>query len=456
MAQRKTSRKKLSTKAIAVMFIAMLASSEAIQVHRNVEAQKLVMGVSHAARAAMSGEGDDAEAGPAETTSSAAGAPPSATPSKKWSTSEVDQLDAQVRSVIMTEEFASKHPSKRNFGKLKIEIENFGKMMENMKQFDGMDENCDKAKLKELKDHLKKAGASSFMKFASGAMRFMKSSVFKRFKRKEAETAGAGLDKIKKALAKGGCTAVNIGDNGSIKLGPLKVPLKVPLDVEDLKKCLHAATPSADEEAASKNMKVEMAPMPKRKKSIFGRIKNFFTGGSAEEKMEKELEKDIAAEEATPGSPAQMAKAAEEGDVGSGNKAHQLPRTQVDQHPLQTSERSKDGSVATLFIETMHREAVESGNAEDIALWSGNTDFRVWFWAGILFAAVVSVILIIVLIKVIITLLIIFAICFAIAFAYFAMKDGGVFDLRRRRLLSPPGMGRPLRLPAAHLNKLLL
>ena len=50
--------------------------------------------------------------------------------------------------------------------------------------------------------------------------------------------------------------------------------------------------------------------------------------------MEKELEEDIADEEATPGSPAQMAKAAEEGDVGSGNEAHQLPRTQVDQHPL--------------------------------------------------------------------------------------------------------------------------
>merc|ERR1712100_157408 len=100
----------------------------------------------------------------------------------------------------------------------------------------------------------------------------------------------------------------------------------------------------------------------------------------------------------------------------------------------------------------MHREAVESGNSQDIALWSGNTDFRIWFWAGVLFAAVVSVILFIMLIKVIITLLIIFAICFSIAFVYFKFKDD--FGLRRR-LLSP-GMGRPLRLPAAHLNKLLL
>ena len=33
---------------------------------------------------------------------------------------------------------------------------------------------------------------------------------------------------------------------------------KLKVNVEDLKKCLHAATPSADEEAASKNMKVEI------------------------------------------------------------------------------------------------------------------------------------------------------------------------------------------------------
>ena len=81
---------------------------------------------------------------------------------------------------------------------------------------------------------------------------------------------------------------MNIGENGSIKLGPTDDKV----NVEDLKKCLHAPTPSADEEAASKNMKVEMAPMPKKKKSIFGRTKNFFTGGSPEKKMENELEKD--------------------------------------------------------------------------------------------------------------------------------------------------------------------
>ena len=467
--------KKMSPATIAVLFIAMLASAEAIQVQRNVQAQRMLMGMG-APAPGVDGQQDEQQG--------SEGAGP-----KKYGTSEISQLDAQVRSILFHQDHAAANPGTRSFKKLKTEIENFGLMMEQMAKFDGVADDINQAKLEEFKGHLKKAGASSFMKFASGALRFMKSATFKKFRGEEAKMASKGVDEVKEALYHGGCMAVKLDSRtGAVTVagGDGKV------DVEGLKKCLHAARPTAEEEdQTAKTLVINPAPEP-------GKTGVVMRSDNAAAKMAKELSKDAEEAANAPGSVAQMVKLIEQGKLGSAaakKVGAKLGGVDVDEKPLKEDapvpltkpkpnaaaaaapvplkedapikniptvpgsgrklERSKSFAtrraekkqkdLAGLFIETMQLEAQQSGNEEDMALWSGAGDMRIWFWAGVLFSAVIAVVVIVWLIKLIVTLLIIFAVCFGVAFLYFQMKDN--FGLRRR-LLASSSSSAPLLLEA--------